>query len=175
MNLGNTLIIDSFWVSTRPFPTALTPNTQEGRPFYDYYPEYVRYIGWMDLCMLKQIIQKHHITHIILRNLNTLGKISSILGTTKVCTAYEYKNFFIIHSVSKKKEFTHCKPIYQNAIIGGWDFEDDATEIPARAQQYMRFLLTHTRVSSITTMTTKIKLTAYFDESGRVNFEYEPN
>lgn len=175
MNFGNTLILDAFWVSTRPFPTALSANLEEGRPFYDYYTENARFIGWMDLCLLKPLIKKHHITHIILKNLNTLGKISNILGTTKVCIAYEFNKVFIIHSVPKEKDLTNCKPIYQNAIIGGWDFEDDATEIPARAQQYMRFLLTHTRVNSITTMTTKIKLTAYFDESGRVNFEYEPN
>jgi len=175
MNFGNTLILDAFWVSSKPFPTTLMANSQEGRPFYDYYTEGARFVGWMDFCLLKQIIQKHHITHIILRNLNTLRKISSILGKTKVCIAYEYKKFFIIHSISKKKELVHCKPIYQDVIIGGWDFEDDATEIPSRAQQYMRFLLIHSRVNSITCMTNKIKLTAYFDDVGRIDFKYEPN
>lgn len=175
MNFGNTLILDAFWVSSRPFPTALMANSQEGRPFYDYYPESVRYIGWMDLCLLKTMIQKHNITHIILQNLNTLGKICAITGTAKVCIAYEYNKIFLVSSAPKNKELVHCKPIYQNAVFGGWDFDNDATVIPARAQQYMRFLLIHSRVNSITCMTSKIKLTAYFDDDGKVKFQYEAN
>ena len=175
MNFGNTLILDAFWLSTQPFPTCLDANSREGRPFYDYYPGHARYIGWMDLCLLKEIIKKHHINHIILQNLNTMGKISNIIGRTKVCVAYEYNRFHIVHSVSKKKELVHCKPIYQDVVFGGWDFDDDALKIPERAQQYMRYLLIHTRVDSITCMTSKIKLTASFDSLGHVQFTYEPN
>ena len=55
----NTLILDAFWVSNKPFPTALIPNFGEGRAFYDYYNGPARYLGWMDLVLLKEIIRKH--------------------------------------------------------------------------------------------------------------------
>ncbi|WP_407462533.1 hypothetical protein [Methanobrevibacter sp.] len=55
---GNTLILDSFWVDNKPFPTALSPNYSDGRAFSDYYPGSARYLGWMDLVLLKNIIKK---------------------------------------------------------------------------------------------------------------------
>lgn len=171
---GNTLILDAFWVSNKPFPTALSPNNGDGRAFHDHYYGEARYLGWMDLVLLKNIIKKHNINHIILQNLDTLGKIAEITKDVKVCRAYEYKRL-IINTPVQTKELVHCNPIYESAEIGGWNFSDDDDVIPSRAQLYMRYLLIRTRVNSITCMTNKIKLTAHFDILGNVIFETEPN
>lgn len=176
MNHGCTLILDAFWVDNKRFPTMQHPNVGEGRFFYDYYEGEARHLGWMDLCLLKSVIQKHSINHIILQNLDTLGKIAQHTMDVKVCVSYEH-NHFIVKSIpqGKEKEFLHSEPIYASVEVGGWDYSVDDDEIPYRAQQYMRFLLVHTRVNSITTMTNKVKVTAYFDMSGQVHFKSDPN
>lgn len=180
----NTLILDAFWVSNKPFPTALIPNFGEGRAFYDYYNGPARYLGWMDLVLLKEIIRKHHINHIILQNLDTLGKIAQVTLEIKVCVSYENHNFIIptlehftkIRKVSSQKlELSHCHPIYHIVEFGGWELSDDDTTVPSRAQLYMRYLLNHTGVNSITYLNNKIKFTVRMDRFGKVTFETEPN
>ena len=122
MNYGNTLILDAFWVDNKYFPTLQHPNSNDGQVFYDYYYGTARHLGWMDITLLKSIIKKHHITHIILQNLDTLGKIAYVLGEAKVCVAYRYNKFHIILSASREKDLSHCEPIYESAVLGGWDF-----------------------------------------------------
>lgn len=177
MNMGNTLILDAFWVDNKPFPTEeRLPNSNDiARAFYDYYSGNARHLGWMDLVQLREIIKKHNINHIVLQNLGTLGKISNIAGEVKVCVAYNYKLSSVVSSVSKSKDLVHCEPIYESVELGGWDFSEDADKIPFRAQHYIQYLLVRTRVDSITCMTNKVKFTAYFDDQGRVKFETEPN
>jgi len=175
MNSGSTLILDAFWVDNKHFPTIQYPNCNDGQVFYDYYYGTARHLGWMDMTLLKTIIKKHHITHIILQNLDTLGKIANALGEAKVCTAYKYNKFHIIISHCEKKDFSHYEPLYESVVWGGWDFSDDDDEIPIRAQEYMRYILIHSHVNSITTMTKKVKVTAHFDALGNVVFDVEPN
>lgn len=172
---GNTLVIDAFWVSNKKtFPTILNPNLGDGRAFYDYYCGDARYLGWMDLILLKDIIKKHNIEHIILQNLDTLGKIAQITTDINVCVSYSYHRL-IIRTPLSEKELVHCKPIYTTVEFGGWDLCEDDTEIPIRAQHYMRYLLMHTRVDSITTMTNNIKFILYFDAKGDICSKTEPN
>lgn len=172
---GNTLILDAFWVSNKKnFPTILSPNIGDGRAFYDYYYGDARYLGWMDLVLLKNIIKKNNINHIILQNLDTLGKITQSTTEVKICVSYSYHKF-IIHTPLKEKELLHCTPIYTTIEFGGWELSEDDTEIPSRAQYYMCYLLIHTRVDFITTMTNNIKFTVYFDSKGNVCSKTEPN
>lgn len=173
MNLGNTLILDAFWVDNKHFPTVQHPNCNDGHVFYDYYTGQARYLGWLDLCLLKAIIKKHNITHIILQNLDTFGKICDAIGEVKVCVAYNYNKFNIVHLVAKHKELTHCEPIYTTIEFGGWEFPENG-KIPFRAQMYMEYLLIHTRVNSITTFTEKFKFTVSFDKHGKIEFTSEP-
>ena len=179
---GNTLILDAFWVDNKPFPTAQAANHGDGRAFYDYYCGTAWYLGWMDLVLLKDLIKKNHINHIILNNLDVLGQIAEETREIKVCVAYEYhkiifksfeQNKLIPHHSLSGKELVHCKPIYQTIEFGGWELSENDTEVPSRAQYYMRYLLVHTRVDSITYMNNKIKLTARFDFLGNVIFETE--
>ena len=179
---GNTLIIDAFWVDNKPFPTVLSANYGDGRAFYDYYDGPARFLGWMDLVLLKDIIKKHHVNHIILNSLDILGQIAQETKEIKVCVAYEYhkiifksleKNILIPHCSLSNKALVHCKPIYQSVQFGGWELSENDTDIPSRAQYYMRYLLIHTRVNYITYMNNKIKLTARFDFLGNVIFETE--
>lgn len=169
------LILDAFWVSnTKKFPTVLNPNLGDGRAFYDYYDGNARYLGWMDLVLLKDLIKKNNVKHIILQNLDTLGKIAQSTLEVKICMSYSYHRF-IIHTALKEKDLLHCQPIYTTVEFGGWDFSENDVEIPIRAQHYMRYLLVHTRVDSITTMTNNIKFTIYFDSKGNVCSKTEPN
>lgn len=178
---GNTLIIDAFWVDNKPFPTAMCPNSGDGRAFSDYYCGDARYLGWMDLVLLKDIIEKHHINHIILQNLDTLGKIAKVTKEIKICVAYEYKHYLvrslnhnkIIPLASREIDLMHCKPIYQSVEFGGWELSENDEEIPYRSQYYIRHLLIHTRVNSMTYMNNKVKLTARFDIIGNVVFDTE--
>lgn len=179
---GNTLIIDAFWVDNKPFPTALCPNSGDGRAFADYYCGDARYLGWMDLVLLKDIIKKHHIKHIILQNLDTLGEIAEITKEIKICVAYEYhkiifksldRNKAIFLTSPSEADLIHCKPIYQTIEFGGWELSENDSEFPSRAKMYIRHLLIHTRVNSITYMNNKIKLTALFDIIGNVVFKTE--
>ena len=179
---GNTLIIDAFWVDNKPFPTAQATNFGDGRAFHDYYNGTARYLGWMDLVLLKDIIKRHNISDIILQNLDVFGKIAHETKEIKVCMSYEYKNL-VFKSFDQNKlisqyhlspqSLIHCKPIYQSVEFGGWDLSEDDFEVPSRAKLYMKFLLVHTRVNSITYMNNKIKLTAHFDFLGNVVFKTE--
>ena len=178
---GNTLILDAFWVDNKSFPTMQSPNSGDGRAFYDYYYGSAQYLGWLDLVLLKDIIEKNNIKHIVLQNLDTLGKIANVTKEIKVCIAYEYHRIILkslehnklIPSPLTNSELLHCIPIYQSIEFGGWELSEDDDEIPERAQLYIRHLLIHTRVSSITYMKNKIKLTAHFNLLGQVIFETE--
>lgn len=174
MNTDCTLILDAFWVDNKPFPTMQSPNSNYGHAFYDYYYGDARFLGWMDLCQLKTIIKKHNITNIILQNLDAFGRICDIIGEVKVCVAYTYNKFYILHSIRKTEDLKHCVPIYATIEFGGWDF-NESSELPVRAQMYMQYLLIHTHVNSITTFNEKSKFTVYFDKHRKINFISEPN
>ena len=171
---GSTLILNAFWIDNKPFPTAQSANSNLGRVFYDFYEGPAWHVGWMDLVLLKSLIKKHNVNHIILQDLGTLGAIAQVTREVKVCVAYEHKSF-IINSLSPDKDLIHCKPIYETIEFGGWEFSDDAYTVPSRAQRYIRYLLIKTRVNYITCMNNKIKFTAHFDILGNVVFETEPN
>lgn len=171
---GKTLILDAFWVSKKPFPTVLNNDSEEGKIFHTYYSGRARYLGWMDLILLKDIIRRHNIKHIIIQNLDALGQIAEKLGIIRVCVSYEY-NRFIVNTFSKEKELVHCKPIYANVVFGGWNFSENDTTLPKRVEYYLHFLLKHTLVSSITCMTNTVKFTVYFDDSGQIMLKTEPN
>lgn len=173
MVTGTTLILDAFWVDNKYFPTLLCANSNEGQAFYDYYYGEARHLGWMDLCLLKPLIKKHKITHIILQNLEAFGQICDAIGEVKVCIAYNYNKFHVVHSVDKIKELTHCEPIYATVEFGGWDFPEDG-KLHFRAQTYIRYLLIHTRVNSITCFTNKFEVTASFDSKGQIEFHSQP-
>ena len=113
---GNTLIIDAFWVDNKPFPTAQATNFGDGRAFHDYYCGTARYLGWMDLVLLKDIIKKNHINHIILHNLDVLGQIAEETKEIKVCIAYEYHKI-IFHSLEQNKLIAY--PISDKEIKQG--------------------------------------------------------
>lgn len=170
-----TLILDAFWVDNKTFPTEQLPNSHYGRIFHDYYDGNARHLGWMDLVLLKNLIKKHNISHIILQNLDSLGKIAEVTRKVDVCVAYTYKKHFMIPSVKKEKDLKNCEPVYQTVIFGGWNISENDTEICERAQHYMRYLLVHTRVNSITAMTNNIKVTLSFDQLGRIVTNTEPN
>lgn len=171
---GRTLIIDAFWVSNKPFPTAQYSGSKEGKPFYDFYSGTARYLGWMDLVLLKNIVQKSNITHIILQNLDELGKIAQVTKTVKVCVAYSY-NKFVVKQLPNIKELVHCEPIYQDIVFGGWDSSEEKFELHMRAQHYIRYLLLQTHVTYITYANEHIKVTACLGENGDVNFTTESN
>jgi len=173
MNSG-ILVIDAFWSSNKSFPTAQLDTTLDGKAFYDCYNGTARYLGWMDLVLLKEIIKKQHIGHIILHNLDTLGKIAKITKSIEICDSYIYNNH-IITSLSPNVKLAHCEPLYKTVEIGGWDSSDNDKQLHIRAQCYMRYLLIHTQVTSITYSTTKRKFTARFDDLGNVIFDTESN
>ena len=170
---GKTLILDAFWVDDKFFPTELSPTSKEGQVFHNLYSGEADHLGWMDIVLLNELISKHNITHIILQNLGTLGKIAKSLGSAPVCVAYEHKRHFISHSFPKEKDSKLCKPIYTLAVCGGWDFSEDDSQIHKRALHYMKFLLKHTRVDSITCMNNKINVTVHFDSLGDIVVDIE--
>ena len=171
MNSG-ILVIDAFWSSNKPFPTALKENTIDGIAFYNNYHGTARYLGWMDLILLKDFIQQQDIEHIILKNLDTLGKIAKITKNIQICSAYTYNNF-VIRSLAPGVKLSNCRPIYKTIQIGGWDSYDN--ELHVRAQHYMQYLLMHTQVQSITNETSKKKFVVRFDDAGKVIFETLPH
>lgn len=171
---GCTLILDAFWVSDKTFPTVLYPGSGDGRIFYDLYTGTARYLGWLDLVLLKDIVKKSNVKHIILQNLDTLGQIAQHTRAVKVCTSYDYEHY-VVNSLSKVRKPEHCKPIYRDIVLGGWDFSDEDSELDIRAQSYIKYLLVRTRVNSITCMNSKIKFTASLDFLGNVKCVTEPN
>ena len=175
--VGNTLILDAIWVDKAPFPTAQESNSDEEKIFRKYYSGPARYIGWMDIILLKELIKKHNITHIIIQNLDVLGKIAKDVGRLKICVGYHYKNFIINKLLFKeeKVKLKKCKPIYKDCWFGGWEISKEDTELPTSAKSYLRFIILHTQVNYITYTTDKCVFTVKFDDSGKVVFESEPN
>lgn len=173
MSANNVLILDAFWVDRKTFPTEEPRYTKVGQVLYSRYPGTARYLGWMDLIQLKDLIQKRNISHIILKNLDLLGKMAEANGYVKICNSYIMKKYYVIHKMPDKRSLKHCKPIYDMVEAGGWDFSLDDPDIPARAKWYMRYLLIKTKVSSITYTTNKIRVTAFIDEHGYAKVETE--
>lgn len=171
---GKTFILSAFWESNKSFPSMLHRDTNEGIPFYKHYCGEARYLGWMDLVLLNDIVQKNHITHLILQNIDTLGKIGKECKQINVCLYYELNHRFIKY-VPKKKLLRYCHPVYKTVEFGGWDFSENDDTISNRILYYMRYLLIHTQVDSITCMNNKIKATVYFDSSGNPISKVEPN
>ena len=170
---NSTLVIDAFWVANHTFPTEQFPDSNVGKLFHKYYAGPKQHLGWMDLLLLKKIIKERHISHIILKNLSALGKIAEATHCVQICTTYEYKNIFIIPSIQKDTNLKKCKPLYKTIIFGGWNLSEDDSNIPERAQRYIKYLLVETNVESITCQTNKIKMTAHFDSDRHVVFDTE--
>lgn len=171
MSANNILILDAFWVDRKPFPTEEPRYTEVGQILYSGYSGTARYLGWMDLIQLKDLIHKRNISHIILKNLDLFGRIAQANGYVKICNSYIKKNRFIIHEMPDKRSLNHCKPLYDMVEAGGWDFSLDDPDIPARAKWYMRYLLIQTNVNSITYTTNRIRVTAFIDEHGYAKVE----
>lgn len=166
MSKNNTLILDAFWVDSKPFPTVEPRDSKVGQILYSEYTGTARYIGWMDLIQLKDLIRRGNITHIILKNLDILGKMAQANGYVKICTSYKMKNLYIINKMPDKKNLKYCQPFYNMVQCGGWDFSLDDPDIPARAKWYMRYLLIQTNVISITYSNNKVRVTASNDDKG---------
>lgn len=169
----NTLLIDAFMAYNKTFPTELFPDTPEGKIFHEYYDGNFRHLGWMDIVLLKHIVKKHNYSHIILQNLNTLGKIATITKSVQVCVAYQYPKHRILPSIRKDTNLKKCKPLYKTIIFGGWNSSDDDFKIHVRAEHYMRYILVQTQVETVTYQTNKVKVIAHFDSKKNVVFDYE--
>lgn len=163
---GPVLVIDAFWADNKPFPSEEKPNSKIGQIFHNEYSGNYRHLGWMDLVQLKELITKHSISHIVLKNLDVLGKVAMISHDVKVCTAY-ICNKHILNSIPNNKVFSHCKPLYKSVEIGGWKISENDEEISSRAQKYMIYLLFQTKVQSVTYSTNNVIVTAYFDSNGK--------
>lgn len=166
MSKNNNLILDAFWVDSKPFPTVEPRDTKVGQILYSEYTGTARYLGWMDLIQLKALIQRGNISHIILRNLDLLGKMAQANGSVQVCTSYKMKNIYVINKMPNKKDFKYCQPFYNMVQCGGWNFSLDDPDIHPRAKWYMRYLLLQTNVTSITYSTNKVRVTASRDDKG---------
>ena len=174
MNQGNVLILDSFWVDNKSYPTEVEPDSKVGQILYSEYTGTARQLGWMDLIQLKSLIKKRNISHILLKNLDILGRMAEAEGSVKVCYLYLENNHRFLHEVpDKKRNLKRCEPIYRMVGIGGWNFSPDDSDIPFRAEFYMEYLLTQTHVESIVYTTNKVRLTAFFAEHGKVQIEEE--
>lgn len=171
---GNTLILSAFWESNKSFPSALSTKTDDGLSFHKHYCGEARYVGWMDLVLLKDTIQKNHIKNLILQNIDTLGKIGKDYKQIDVCICYKLNHHFIKY-IPKKKLLRLCTPVYTTVEFGGWDFSENDDTISTRILYYMQYLLIHTQVDSITCMNNKIKATVYFDSSRKIVSKVEPN
>lgn len=173
MSKNITLLLDAFWVDSKPFPTVEPQDTKVGQILYSEYTGTARYLGWMDLIQLKAIIQRGNISHIILRNLDLLGKMAQANGYVKICTSYQYK-LYVINKMPDKRSFKRCKPNYRMVEAGGWDFSLDDPDIPTRAKYYMKYLLLQTNVTSITYLNNKVRVTAFKDDKGLPQVITEP-
>ena len=173
MKTDRTLIFDAFWVDNKPFPTEESIESETGQAFFDGYVGDATHFGWMDMIQLKNIIRKNRISHIILKNLDVLGRAAMIAGCVKVCTSYLYNHLYIIKTLPEHNDLENCEPIYNEAECDGWDFTEDDTEIPFRAQCYMMYLLYHTKVKSVICSSNKVRFSAYFDENGNVQLHKE--
>ena len=165
MNANNVLILDAFWVDNIHFPSEETPDSIIGQAFRDGYLGDARHLGWMDMIQLQEIIKKNHISHIILKHLDVLGRAAMIEGQVKVCTNYLYMHYHIIKTLPKDNDLWNCKPLYHSVLFGGWDFSEDDDKLPSRAHEYMTYLLIHTQVQSVSCSNNKVRVTVYFDEN----------
>ena len=163
---GSTLNLSAVKESDKPFPTAQYKQTPDGKIFYKHYSGNARYIGWIDLVELRNKIQKQQIRHIILHNLDSLGKIANEVGILRICTAYQYGNFITNRLILKGKHIdtSHCKPVYRETIIGGWNFSKEDVELPFCAVDFMHHLLIYTKIDSISAFSAKYKYTVSFTE-----------
>lgn len=174
----DTLITPAYWISDVPFPSEESIDTRLGQIFSKGYEGYcdktTTHFGWMDLILLKELVNKNNASRIVLQNLDTLGKVGKINGCVQLCIAYRYKHY-TIHYIPKEG-LSNCRPIYSQFLISGWEFdEDEAEELPYACQSYMRALLKATHVKEVIYVATKFTATAYFDENGIVRFDENPN
>jgi len=167
MKTGPILVIDAFWKSDKPFPSEEKPDSKIGKVFHEEYSGEHRHLGWMDLVQLKELIAKHSITHIVLKNLDVLGKVAMVSHEVKVCTSYITKNGHIIKSGPKENLLEKYRPLYSSVEFGGWELSEDDEEISPRAEEYMRYLLFRTKVQSVSYSTNKVKVTVYFDDNNK--------
>lgn len=173
MKMGPILEINAFWESDKPFPSEEKPDSKVGKVFHEEYVGEHRHLGWMDLVQLKELIKKHSISHIVLKNLEILGKAATISNEVKVCILYIDKHGHIVKSVPKDNFLSKYQPIYHSVETGGWNFSEDDDEIPARAKEYLRYLLITTKVKSVSCSTRKVKVTAYFDDDEKYQIVYQ--
>lgn len=170
--MSNVFILDAFWVDKSPFPSVIDRSSKVGQILYSEYSGTARYLGWMDMIQLKELVYKNHISHIILKNLDILGRMAQVNGHVDVCSFYMKKRF-IICKAPNKKDLKGCKPLYRTVEYGGWDFSLDDPDIPERAKYYMQFLLLNTGVSSIIYSTHKVRVTVSICDKNRTKFEIE--
>lgn len=170
----NTLILDAFWVDSKPFPSVIDRSSKVGQILYSEYSEPTRYLGWMDLIQLKELVHKSHISHIILKNLDILGKMAQAEGRVKICCNYITRHHFLINKLPSQEELKYCTPFYMDNFIGGWDLTLDDDYIPYRAKTYMTYILVKTGIKSITYSTNKVKFSVFIDdETGYPRSEME--
>jgi adenylosuccinate synthase len=164
----STLELSAIRESDKPFPTAQSAQTPDGKIFHKYYTGKARYIGWIDLVNIKNTIKKQQIRHIVLYNLDSLGKIANEVGILRICTAYQYGKFITNRLILKGKpiDLFHCKPVYRETIIGGWNFSKEDDELPFCAMDFMHHLLIYTKIDSISAFSAKYKYTVSFAEDG---------
>ena len=164
MPTRDTLTINAFWAAEKSFPSEQAPTSRTGKIFHEYYSGKEPHLGWMDLVQLRTLIKENHIKHIILKNLDILGKIGYITKEIKVCISYVY-DYQVLSYIPQKVNLKKCKPSFRTIVFGGWDLSDTDDEIPSRAEHYMRSLLVYTKVESITYSNSKVKVTAYWQSS----------
>lgn len=175
MTINNTtLVIDAFWADNKPFPTEISENSPAGKILYSEYHGTARHLGWMDLVQLRYLVKKHHIHHLVLKNLDILGKVAYENNGVEVCISYtNSKTFHFIHELSEEEtNLRYYSPFYHTAVFGGWKQSSNDTEFHCRAQQYMRYILLHTKnLESVTFANSKVQFTVFYDEQGSPKFE----
>lgn len=162
MNCSKALLIDAFWADNRYFPSEISPDSPEGKILYSGYKGTATHLGWMDMVQLRNLVKRDNISHLILRNLDLLGKvIIANKNVLNICNAYMCDSY-LIHYVPESRILKQCKPIYNTSLVGSWNISDDDDEIPISAQNYIKYLLINTNVQSVTYSTNKATVTAYY-------------
>ena len=170
---GPVLEIDAFWADNKHFPSEENPDSKIGQVFHSGYTGKYHHLGWMDLVQLKELISKHSISHIVLKNLDILGKVAMVSQEVKVCTMYLHKSGRIFKTKPTTKYLVHCKPLFHTVEFGGWEMSADDDFIHTRAIEYMIYLLYRTKVNSVSYSTNKVISTVYFDSEGKHHISTE--
>lgn len=165
INSDASLVIPAFWVGNQSIPTEIPIDSPAGRIFKKEYIGNETHFGWMDLVQLKDLLTKKHASHIILKNMDTLGRIGKMLGKIFICTVYQY-NRYIITSKIPPEGLNYCRALYnQQHIFYPWDFDENTSErLPSECKRYMLYILTATNVMDVTYTAKKFSVTVYWDE-----------